>query len=198
MDLADIELVALTGGPCGGKSSLMNALRERGSLGGRELFFVPEAATILINQGHDVTDVVNFQTEVLGLQLELEGEAIRQAQERDVPSVIICDRGTIDGSAYCTDEQWSQIVDAYGCTRDELSSRYGLVVHLASVAADVPEAYTTGNNEARFEDLEGAVAQEQRTLAAWSAHPNRIVLRGYPTLAGKLEAAIAAIELSIA
>lgn len=194
MHAPDVELVVLTGGPCGGKSSLLDALRARGELGGRMLRFVPEAATILINQGLAVSDVIEFQRAVLRLQLQLEDEAVQHACTSDAPCAVICDRGAIDGAAYCTEAEFADVMAPYHETRDSLMARYGMVVHLVSAAVDAPEAYTTGNNEARFEDLDGAIAQENKTLAAWSDHPNRWVLGGFPTFDAKVAAAIGAIE----
>ena len=197
MNNDDVIVVVLTGGPCGGKSSLLEALRERTHLGGRVLYFVPEAATILINDGLDPADTMRFQNAVLSLQLKLEGEALSAAHASGVPSVVVCDRGTMDGAAYCTSAQFDDIVAAHGYKRADMLFRYDLVVHLVSAAADVPDAYTTGNNEARFEDLDDAVALENKTLNVWSGHLNRLVLRGYASFADKLAAAMEAIESSL-
>lgn len=194
MNAHDVKLVVLTGGPCGGKSSLLDALQVCGGLGGCMLRFVPEAATILINQGLAVSDVVEFQRAVLRLQLQLEDEAVQHACASDMPSAVICDRGTIDGAAYCTEAEFADVMAPHHETWDSLMARYDMVVHLVSAALDAPEAYTTGNNEARFEDLEEAIAQENKTLAVWSDHPNRRVLGGFPTFDVKIAAAIGAIE----
>ena len=194
MSRKDVAIVALTGGPCGGKSSLFDALKERQHLGGRSLCFVPEAATILINDGCDSGDVEDFQRAILGLQLELEAHAMEQAYAMGVPAAVICDRGTMDGAAYCTADQFVRVMAAHGYSREALLARYDLVVHLVSAAVDAPEAYTTGNNEARFEDLNGAIDQEYKTRTAWLEHPNRLVLGGYDSFAAKLQAAVDAIE----
>lgn len=193
MSKPNMQVIALTGGPCGGKSSLLERLHDVGALAGCSLFFVPEAATILINEGHDPADHASFQHAVLGLQLKLEGEALARARWSESPAVIVCDRGTMDGAAYCTADQFANIAASYGRSRNELLSRYDMVVHLVSAAVDAPEAYTTGNNEARFEDLAGAIEQEHKTLAVWSDHPNRLVLGGFDSFAQKLEAAVAAM-----
>lgn len=192
-----MELVVLTGGPCGGKSSLLSALQARGELGACALHFVPEAATILINQGFEVSDVIEFQRAVLQLQLQLEDEAVRRARGSDVPYAVICDRGAIDGAAYCTEAEFADVMALHHKTWDSLMARYDMVVHLVSAAVDAPEAYTTGNNEARFESLEGAIAQERKTLAVWSGHPNRRVLDGSPTFDAKIAAAVDVIEAEL-
>ena len=50
------------------------------------------------------------------------------------PSVVLCDSGAPSGGAYCTDEQWQQVLNTIGVTMDELAGRYSLALRLGSVA----------------------------------------------------------------
>ena len=188
-------IIALTGGPCAGKTTLLEKLHEANEIAGHTSLFVPEAATILVSRGLVIgQDVVHFQTETLRLQLELENEAIRNAHTIGHPCVIVCDRGTLDGAGYCAVEEFDGIAAKFGESRESLARRYDLVVHLASAAVEAPDAYTTSNNAARGETLEEAIAQEQRTLAAWESHPHRVIVRSPGTFAEKLVLAIELIE----
>lgn len=188
--------IALTGGPCGGKTSLLEELRSRESLAGHKLLFVPEAATILLNGGHDfLPNVRAFQTEVMRLQLKLEDEARERAHAAGAPCAIVCDRGTLDGSAYCSPQMFTEIAAGFGQTRETLARRYDLVLHLVSAAVEAPEAYTTANNAVRREkNLEAAITQENLTRAAWAEHPNRIMVGSATGFADKLDTAIQAIH----
>lgn len=187
-------IIALTGGPCAGKTTLLKRLMDRGRIAGRKLIFVPEAATILVQQGHVIgQNVREFQTEVMRLQLELEEKAKRQAEEADEPCIIICDRGTLDGAGYCSAETFDAITKRFGQTAASLAQRYDLVLHLVSAAVEAPEAYTTSNNNARIETLEEAIAQEHRTVNAWASHPNRIIVTSAEGFARKLQQALDAI-----
>ena len=190
--------IALTGGPCAGKTTLLNQLRGMESIAGFEPLFVPEAATILVGRGLVIgQDVVHFQTETLRLQLELENAALREAGTLGRACVIICDRGTLDGAGYCTRAEFDAIAAGFGQSRVSLAQRYDLVVHLVSAAVEAPAAYTTGNNEARGETLEQAVAQEQRTLEAWAEHPNRVIVGCPESFPEKTARARAAIEQAL-
>ena len=194
-----IFTIALTGGPCAGKTTLLNRLRDMESIAGHTPLFVPEAATMLVHRGFVIgEDVVQFQTETLRLQLELEAKALQEAMALSKPCVIICDRGTLDGAGYCTDEEFSAIARGFNQSPESLAQRYDLVLHLVSAAVEAPEAYTTGNNAARFESLDEAVAQEHRTVKAWNSHPNRKIIGSTKSFAEKIERAIRTIESALA
>lgn len=191
-------VIALTGGPCAGKTTLLDRLRKADTLAGRKLLFVPEAATILVGRGYVIgEDVPAFQTEVLRLQLELEGEARARAATLEAPCVIVCDRGTLDGAGYCSPEVFSGIIATFDQTRESLAQRYDLVVHLVSAAVEASEAYTTGNNAARIETLAEAIAQEHRTRDAWAGHPRRVIVESPGTFEEKIGAAIEAMERAL-
>ena len=188
-------VIALTGGPCAGKTTLLELLRQRQTMCGRKLLFVPEAATILVGRGFVIGENVReFQTETLRLQLQLEAQARKQAAQLGQPCAIICDRGTLDGAGYCTPAVFADILRDCGRSRTELARSYDLVIHLVSTAVEAPDAYTVSNNEARHESLEEAIAQEHRTFAAWQDHPHRVAITSTEGFTRKMESAIAAIE----
>ena len=92
----------LTGGPCAGKTTLAEALVERG------VTIVPEAAIQIIEQLIDELgpeagprwrrdNPQQFQTRIARLQRQQERAAEGVGAER-----IVCDRGLFDGLAYCT------------------------------------------------------------------------------------------------
>lgn len=191
--------IALTGGPCAGKTTLLERLREHGDLDGHPALFVPEAATMLVKRGLVIgQDVRHFQTETMRLQLQLEVRAWRKAAALGGQCVVVCDRGTLDGAGYCTPEVFSAILADLGWSRTRLAARYDAVIHLVSAAIEAPDAYTIDNNDARHETLDEAIAQELRTQEAWKDHPNRIVIRTPEGFQHKMHLAMAAIlhELS--
>ena len=190
--------IALTGGPCAGKTTLLERLRAANTIMGRQVLFVPEAATMLVHRGLVIgQDVVHFQTETMRLQLQLESEAWEQAGKQNAPCLVVCDRGTLDGAGYCTREEFEAIAAGFGQNRSTLAARYDLVVHLASTAVDNPSAYTLENNHARHETLEQAVKQEHRTLQAWAGHPNRAIVSSATSFEEKISQAIHVIERAV-
>ncbi|MBT8494355.1 MAG: ATP-binding protein [Deltaproteobacteria bacterium] len=94
--------VVITGGPCSGKTTLVQELAARG------FATVPEAAMIVIDELNQELGVEEqkvwrrshlseFQTRVLRKQLELEASV-----EADRGQPVFMDRGCLDGLAYCT------------------------------------------------------------------------------------------------
>ncbi len=79
--------VVLTGGPCAGKTTVLNELSKLG------FATVPEAAEILLRK-HRFRNSVNFQKKICKLQLKLEEETEPRY------GLVFFDRGLPDGIAY--------------------------------------------------------------------------------------------------
>ena len=187
-------MIAITGGPCAGKTSIMDVLRERFAQLGTSAVFVPEAATDLILSGiapWTCTSMLEFQTHVIALQLEREAAALKQTS--NCKPLVICDRGICDSHAYLSDEDYRLALKANGIDEAQALARYAAVFHLKSIAADDIQAYTRENNGARFETADEAAAVDERVLASWSDHPALQVIGNYADFADKAEALFQAI-----
>lgn len=185
-----VKVLALTGGPCAGKTSAIPRVSRELSERGWGVIVVPETATELINGGIRPNEMgtVPFQTMAMGHQADWEDMA-RQAAELH-PSgkvAILCDRGIPDQCAYMSEEEFGEVSAAVGLTRDDIMSRYDAVVHLRSAAVGAEEAYTRSNNAARTETVEEARAADERTLSQWSAHPHLAVVGNHGTFDEKLD-----------
>ena len=64
-------------------------------------------------QTHKMTlmDQVKFQVQVMKSQMCLEDIFLETAIESDQPTIILCDRGVMDGMAYTTNEVWQALLD---------------------------------------------------------------------------------------
>ena len=104
------------------------------------------------------------------------------------PCLVICDRGTMDGKAYCSEENWQTILRDLGLTdwgiRD---NQYDAVFHMVTAADGAPEHYTTGNNVARWETPEEACAQDAKTLQTYVGHPHLHIIDNSLGFEGKIE-----------
>ena len=60
--------------------------------------------------------------------------ALRECEETGQNAVIFCDRGVLDGSAYVTEEVWTQIMDEQGFESNIKDRRYDAVVHMVTAA----------------------------------------------------------------
>lgn len=86
-------------------------------------------------------------------QMALEDVFSELARNENLPSVILCDRGLMDGSAYVSEEMWSAVLDEIGVSSMHLrDKRYDGVIHMVTAADGAEDFYNKGN-EARYENL---------------------------------------------
>lgn len=161
-----IHRVVLTGGPCGGKSTVMSDLIQMLSDKNFLVFTMPEIATEMFNwSGGRMWDdfaeegVANDETwaklqfEMTSVQMRIEDSIVMMARQslakrRMLPqpprgAVILFDRGVVDNVAYCTEEAWSMVQEALGTTTARLRDRrYDYVIHLVTAANGAEKFYT--------------------------------------------------------
>lgn len=192
-----MKKIVLTGGPCSGKTTVMNHLKKRFQ---DRIVFVPEVATMLLSSGFPVPgqDMAwsslwqdAFQSAVLPLQLNLEKIYAVQAQELGLETML-CDRGVLDGAAY-TPGGLEEFCRQYQVDEHEMYDAYQNVIHLESLATAQPSLYGQEGNANRYEGLEEAQALELRTRLVWSGHP----CRHFVTSGAEIEAKIRAVEAII-
>ena len=59
--------------------------------------------------------------------------------------VLLCDRGVLDGKAFCeTEEEWQMILNAAETTEGAILQRYDMVCHLVTAAKGAAEHYEYG------------------------------------------------------
>lgn len=80
---------------------------------GFKVLLVPEAATLLMKGGAMIetrkltfADAVRFQINVMKMQMSLEDIFIEIALTQDKSTIILCDRGVMDGKAYTDENVW--------------------------------------------------------------------------------------------
>lgn len=193
-----ITVVAVTGGPCGGKSSFLSYIDQQLTQRGYRVLQIAESATELILSGikpfGGCLSMYEFQTFVFPTQFFKE-DLCRRAAEM-VPEekvVIVCDRGIPDNSAYVSPEEYTALLAMFGKTEAEVLNSYDIVIHLVTTADGAEQAYTLSNNTARTETLEQAREMDGRTLHAWSKHPHLRVIDNSTNFEEKMARAAKAI-----
>jgi predicted ATPase len=184
--------IVLTGGPGAGKTTAADLFRRE--IGDR-VVLVPEAATLLYSGGFPrVTGAEaqrHAQAAIYHLQRNLE-----EVQSARFPGrILLCDRGTIDGSAY-----WPQgtpgFFEAMGTTEEAELARYDAVLFFESAA--VGGEPIEGGNPMRVESIEEAAAIDHRLRTAWGKHPQFVVVRHNPSFFRKITIGLAALESIVA
>lgn len=191
--------IVITGGPCSGKTSCLKAVQEHC---GDSVAIVPEVATILLQGGfpRPILPVTSWPTEyhqllqkaILDLQHSLEDACHLIAQQAN-KTILICDRGVLDGAAY-----WPEGLEAYlkhfNLCIHATHAQYDAVVHLESLATALPELFGTMNNPHRYESLVEAQEREHATRQAWLQHPRRLFIPGKQSLKRKIQQVLSLIR----
>ncbi|CDW90733.1 UNKNOWN [Stylonychia lemnae] len=178
-----VTKICLTGGPCAGKTTAMTHLTNVLSSFGYRVFCVPEAATLfqkggaMINMCDFTFDMqVKFQIYLMKMQINLEDTFHQLAQNEGKKSVLLCDRGLMDGSAYVSQDQWEAVLDEMGWNVYQLKDkRYDLVLHLVTAADGAPDFYNK-SNEARYESVEEAMNVDRKLQQAYLGHHNFYII----------------------
>ncbi len=201
----DVKRIVLTGGPCAGKTTALVKVIEHFSSLGYKVFTIPEVPTLFSQAG------MNYLTEnkdlfyegekaTLEIQMALEDKFMKMAQQCTQPTIVVCDRGTMDISAYMTPEMWEDITNALGTSTSQLrDTRYDAVLHLVSAADGAEQFYTTSNNAQRYEkmDEEGlkqARLLDKKVINAWTGHSHLRVINNHEDFENKLNRVIKEIS----
>ena len=189
--------IVLTGGPAAGKTTLISRiLKEFKQEDGWRVITIPETATELIS-GFGIKpfgncmSMLKFQDFVIADQIHKEKLALWAAEvvpEKDV--LVIYDRALMDDKAYISDEEFAATLAGFdGRTEKTVLAGYDAVLHLVTCAKGAEFAYDLGN-EARTESIEYAREMDDRTLRAWSGHPNLRIIDNAIDFEDKINRAI--------
>ena len=193
-----ITKIVITGGPCAGKSTAMSRIQSDLTQRGYTVLFVPETATELITGGvAPWTCKTNCEYQKLQMRLQLDKERIFERAASGMPEeniIIVCDRGLLDNRAYMNEDEMREVLLELGLSEGELLMEYDAVFHLVTAAKGAGEFYTTANNAARRESPEQAAALDDRIIAAWSGHKNRVIIDNSNDFDAKMDNLILAIN----
>ncbi len=182
--------IVLTGGPSGGKTTLINAIQKEFA---SHVITVPESASIIFGGGwprrKTVFGVQHQQKAIFLLQRELESLIVGENPDR----LIVCDRGSLDGVAY-----WpgpgpaTDFLTAVGSSFEEEVLRYDWIIHLDTA----PASYYDLSNPLRNESFEEAWKLNDRVKQAWAHHPQRFVIDNHEAghFFDKLQRALLVVE----
>ena len=197
----NIERVVLTGGPCSGKTDILNAMAMEFP---GKIVAVPEISECLLSSGlfpvpHSPTEKRDVTYSDLWQSKFQEGIANQQFLSEDVwrlraeeigAGVLLCDRGGGDGRAYGKwDSMESFSQKMFKISAEKMWNRYCLIIHLQSLASFDEAEFNLlrRKNSNRFEDSKKTLSLEIATLDAWEGHPNRIIINGVKNFSDKIK-----------
>jgi nicotinamide riboside kinase len=178
--------VAITGGPSGGKTTLIEFLKKEF---GTQIKVVPEAASILYKGGFprikSYDGYFHAQKAIYATQKEIEDLRCKTHPN----ALIVCDRGSLDSLAYWPDNE-AHFFDTFQSSRDQEISRYDWVIHLDT--ATEPDYDTS--NEIRTESFHEALSLNDKIKKSWEGHPQRIIITPDSDFFAKMKKATLVIE----
>lgn len=177
-DASHVYQIVLTGGPCGGKSTAMTKVSTKLNEIGYQTLVIPEIPTMfnqcgaIFNPKMAKEELLTYEASVIKAQMSLEENLMQIAKVSNKPTVILCDRGTVDVRAYLNKDDWKLLLDMEGWNLSSLRDRrYDAVFHLVTAAIGAEKYYTCSNNIARRESPEEARNLDYSIRDAWLGHP---------------------------
>ena len=187
----EITKIAITGGPCGGKTTGLSYIERYFTKLGYKVVFIGETATELILSGLNGNTFENnaeFEKSIIKLQLLKEQYYYDICKTLPYDKVLlVCDRGGMDCKTYTSAEDFAKILEELNLSEVDLRDNYDGVFHLVTAAKGAEEFYTTANNNARQETLEEAAALDDKTINSWTGHPHLRVIDNSTNFENKLK-----------
>lgn len=184
--MSEIIRVALSGGPCSGKTSCIESIKAHYEGKGIPVFVCAESATEVINDGVSRDDMLDFELAVATNQIKNENMLDDSISSIEAEKVLaIYDRGLTDCFGYVDDI--AELEKRVGISRVESWSRYDAVMILDS--ADDYEC-----SDVRVEDEAQAQQYADSVLSVWLGHPHLRFIKSYPNFDDKISAIIGEID----
>lgn len=174
-------VVAIEGGPCGGKSTLLAEIEAQAAEMERSVIVIPEAIDpyhkALREAGTSIPELAQYNRPAfLHIQAMVLGDTITRIEQKrqelaGTDAIIVADRADI--GAYITPEEHGAILKGLGKQIPPIYEYVDHVYYLPSVAQESPEKYKAlkNTNPGRFENTEEAQATCRRNLRSVAAHP---------------------------
>lgn len=192
-----IGVIALTGGPGGGKSELLRAIAEDGQLGPRVA--ACEEAIHGMRFVRLSPRSAEFQCALVAIQAATEAALLRSLAHTQVRT-LVTHRGTLDPCAFWQSfgNSRQSFFEMTGTTLEDHHRRYDLVIHLESAAVRVPEAYLRYPLAHRPEQTAEAARLDQYLGELWSGHPHYVKIDATEDIAEKLSHGLALVRQLLA
>jgi hypothetical protein len=183
--MADMRSIAITGGPCGGKSVLLERVKKHRKL--KKCSIILEEAIHQMRFVRMNPRTREFQCALVAIQSATESNIINALSGTE-RRLLISHRGTLDPCAFWQSfgNSRESFFEMTGTTIEDHYKRYDLVIHLETSAVRVPEHYIRYPYSHRPEDIEQAILLDNLLGELWCGHPNYVKINGTKDIEEKL------------
>lgn len=194
-----VTIVCLTGGPCGGKTSVIAKMVAQAQQHNIRVYYHPDTES-LIRSGGFLTELksmsksqqFHYVQTLLRMQMNTENMFFSMAKHGVKKSLILVERGLLDYKLMLEPEMWEGLLNENGLKESDLSdSRYHLVIHLETAACGVEEIFNKWNGGSWT--LQSAIELDNKLKDVWLKHHSFRTLRNMHGLQGfehKMEEAV--------
>ena len=183
----ELKFVALTGGPGGGKTAVLESAARTFC---RHVAVLPESASIIFGGGFPRYDSRHGKAACQRAIFHIQREMEKLIRQEDEVALVLCDRGTIDGVAYWpgdAESYWAEL----GTSQEEELSHYDAVVHLETPGEE--HGYNH-DNALRIESALTAKEIDKSIEEAWGPHPRRSFIPSTRSFLDKVQSSLEAIR----
>jgi hypothetical protein len=168
--MSGVRFIALTGGPGGGKTTLIEELGNDSNYASH-LLFLPESIFVAGSMGISPQEK-QFQRIMVQTQFGLE-DSLTQAENQDNKRLVLCHRGSLDPLAYWLARGWdeNEFFTFTGTHREDHLLRYVAVIHLVTAADGAQHAYKRWPEAHRIEQPQDAINLDRLLGKIWQGHP---------------------------
>jgi predicted ATPase len=163
------KIIVLTGGPCGGKTTLIKELINN-PLSKDKFVTIPEAISYVLQTKTSPEEKI-FQKLMVEIQLAMENALDKCF---DQGKIFICHRGSLDPLAYWQNNNWVDN-EFFSFTQSSLIEhyeRYHSVIHLQTAAINAIDYYKQYPIAHRHETAEQSSKLDNLLANVWKDHPN--------------------------
>jgi len=162
------KIIVLTGGPCGGKSTLISEIFNN-PMYKDKFVHIPEAVFYVLQTKTSREEKI-FQKLMVEIQFAMEN-ALDKCFESD--KIFICHRGSLDPLAYWQNNDWQddEFFSFTESTLNEHYNRYCAVIHLQTVAVNAIDYYKQYPLAKRHETAEQSSKLDYLLAKNWKDHP---------------------------
>lgn len=165
--MSSIVKIALTGGPCSGKTEIIGKIKSIYEAKGYKIYLCPETAGKLIDDGFSRDDMFEFEKAVALKQIEAENHILCKIKDED-NVILICDRGLTDCFSYVDYEKRAIYAETIGVDCVKSWERYDAVIFLETAAINGNYVSSVQRTESQIQ----AVQCHERLLEVWTGHPH--------------------------